>query len=128
MLRTNSELVGELDSKKRAREHRRGADSAQEAGATRERANGYCKILWQPRVLAWDWTGLNGLVADSGDGVWGAGIRGQGRGFLVRSRNKDSEPIRASVKRPSDHDAQGDEGEKGNEARKEDDESGGHLK
>jgi hypothetical protein len=62
--------------------------------------------LW---VLAWDWTGLNGLVADSGDGVWGAGIREQGRGFLVRSRNKDSEPIRTSVERPSDHDAQGDE-------------------
>jgi len=43
VLRTNSELVGELDSKKRAREHRRGADSAQDAGATRKKANGYCQ-------------------------------------------------------------------------------------
>ena len=38
---------------------------------------------------------------------WGSGsrIRDQGRGFLVRSRNKDSEAIRAAVERPSDHDA-----------------------
>src|ERR1700752_2986474 len=62
-----------------------------------KKRNGYCRILWQLRVLAWDWTRLNGLVAECCDGVWGAGIRDQGRGFLVRSRNKDSEPIRTLV-------------------------------
>jgi hypothetical protein len=73
VLRTNSELVGELNSKEPAREHHRGADSAQDAGATRENRTataGFCGSL---RVLAWDWTRLNGLVADSGDGVWGIG-------------------------------------------------------
>jgi hypothetical protein len=45
VLRTNSELVGELNSKEPAREHHRGADSAQDAGATREKRTaiaGFC--------------------------------------------------------------------------------------
>ena len=73
VLRTNSELVGELNSKEPA--PRTPSGRGQRAGCRRYKgkANGYCRILWQLRVLAWDWTGLNGLVTDSGDGVWGIG-------------------------------------------------------
>src|ERR1700751_3474115 len=48
VLRTNSELVGELNQKSRRREHQRDADSTQEADATREKA----KRLLQDFVAA----------------------------------------------------------------------------
>lgn len=46
----------------------------------------------------------------------------------MRPRDKDCQAIRTPVERPADYNAQGDEGEKSDEACKEDDESGGHLK